>query len=48
MRPLLTLVIALNIVVWGGLFAFERTLANGITVTSTATMSPRDAQVLKP
>jgi hypothetical protein len=47
MRPLLALIITLNIVVWGGLLAFEGILAHGVTVTATATMLPRDAQVPK-
>jgi hypothetical protein len=47
MRPLLALLVALNIAVWGGLFAFENALAHGVvTVSSTATMSHHDAQSL--
>lgn len=46
MRPLLALLVALNIAVWGGLFAFENALAHGMTVTSTATMSHSDPQSL--
>jgi hypothetical protein len=47
MRPLLALLVALNIAVWGGLFAFENALAHGVvTISSTATMSHRDAQSL--
>jgi hypothetical protein len=46
MRPLLVLLVALNMMVWGGLFAFENALAHGVTISSTATISPRDAQVI--
>ena len=46
MRPLIMVLIALNVAVWGGLFAFERVMANSFTVTSTATISTHDAQSL--
>ena len=47
MRPVLALLVALNILVWGGLFAFENALSHGmVTVSSTATMSTRDAHAL--
>jgi hypothetical protein len=46
MRPLLALLVALNIAVWGGLFAFENALAHGgMSVSSTATMPAREAKL---
>ncbi len=44
-RPLIAVLISLNILVWGSLFAFEHMLANG-TLSGTATMTHRNVQVV--
>jgi len=39
MRPLIAVLIALNILVWGGLFAFESMIAMTGSVSSSAKIS---------
>lgn len=38
-RPLIAVLVTLNILVWGGLFAFESMIATTGSVTSTAKIS---------
>ncbi|HEV8468196.1 MAG TPA: hypothetical protein VGR46_01205 [Candidatus Limnocylindria bacterium] len=45
-RPLLAVLVALNILVWGGLFAFESMIAVSGSVTSTAKITHSGSQLI--